>query len=334
MSENPRQPVLEPEEIAALMEKIAPNEKAQAIFATLPPIPQPEHVEAFSYESEGPEGPDRYPLYAVIQQHLSEHLREHMNDLFQRTITLDLEGMQQKNYEEVIAPEDSRVYLVYDCEGFGLMLVVVDTRLVVTYVDALLGGIGEAHPTMEELSPVEERLAVRFANALKAMLEEAWKPICPIRFKLIKVETDVDFLGVAAARDSCFNTTFVIKLCKDVQGSMHMCYPRTFLEPILNDLRSNAQEAPAALDETWSRELKACLQDAPVELRLELGSLPMLVREFLTLKPGDHLPIYKREIDPVTLWVESDPMFQVMAGQRNGSLAAEIVAIKKTGGKS
>ncbi|HCS12951.1 MAG TPA: hypothetical protein DIW28_04045, partial [Zetaproteobacteria bacterium] len=101
MSENPRQPVLEPEEIAALMEKIAPNEQAQAIFATLPPIPQPEHVEAFSYESEGPEGPERYPLYAVIQQHLCEHLREHMNDTFQRTITLDLDGMTQAPYEEL-----------------------------------------------------------------------------------------------------------------------------------------------------------------------------------------------------------------------------------------
>jgi len=334
MSDNSRQPVLEPEEIAALMEKIAPNEQAQAIFATLPPLPQPEHVEDFSYESEGPEGPDRYPLYAVLQQHLCEHLREHMNEIFQRTISLDLEGMTQKPYGEIINSEDSRVYLVFECEGFGLMMVVVDTRLVVTYVDALLGGNGEAHETMEELSPVEERLAVRFANALIGMLEPAWKPIQPLKFKLIKVETDVDFLGVAAAKDACFVTTFQIKLCKDVQGTLHVCYPRTFLEPFLNNLRSNAQEAPAAMDEAWSRELKLCLQDAPVELRLELGSVPMLIRDFLTLKPGDHLPIYKREKDPVTLWVESEPMFQVMAGQREGSLAAEIVAIKKTGGQS
>ncbi|OIQ03753.1 MAG: hypothetical protein COS82_09535 [Zetaproteobacteria bacterium CG06_land_8_20_14_3_00_59_53] len=334
MSENPRQPVLEPEEIAALMEKIAPNEQAQAIFATLPPIPQPEHVEAFSYESEGPEGPERYPLYAVIQQHLCEHLREHMNDTFQRTITLDLDGMTQAPYEELITSEDSRVYLVFDCEGFGLMLVIVDTRLVVTYVDALLGGNGEAHNGMDELSPVEERLAVRFANALKGMLEEAWKPIHPIKFKLIKVETDVDFLGVASVRESCFKTTYQIKLCKDVQGNLNICYPRTYLEPILNELRNSAQEAPASMDEAWSRDLLNCLQDAPVELRLEMGTVPMLVRDFLTLKPGDHLPIYKREIDPVTLWVESEPMFQVMAGQRDGSLAAEIVAIKKTGGKS
>jgi len=334
MSDMTYQPVLDPEEIAALMEKIAPNEQAQAIFATLPPVPQPEHIADFSYESEGQEGPERYPLFAVIQQHLADHLREHFNEVFQRTISMDMEGMAQLSYDEIITSEDSRVYLVFECDGFGLMLVMISTRLVVTYVDALLGGNGEAHEGMDELSPVEERLSARLANALKLMLEASWKPVHPIHFKLIKVETDVDFLGVASARDICFRTDYQIKLCRDIAGNMQICYPRTFLEPILNNLRADAQETPAALDEAWSRDLKACLQDAPVELRLELGAIPMLVRDFLTLKPGDYLPMYKREKDSVTLWVESEPMFQVMAGQREGSLAAEIVSIKNSGGKS
>lgn len=333
MTDTGHQPVLEPEEIAALMEKIAPNEQAQAIFATLPPIPQPMSVEAFSYESEGPEGPDRYPLFGVIQQHMAEHLREHLSEVFQRPVSLDLEEMTQSAYEDVVNPGEAQVYLVYECDGYGPMLVMLNTRLVVTYVDALLGGNGEAHPSMEELSPVEERLAVRLANILKGMLEASWKPVTPLCFKLIKVETDLDFLGVASPKDICFNTSYHIRLSREVAGHLNICYPRTFLEPFLNNLRAGTQETPTTLDEAWSRELLACLQDASVELRLELGTMSMQVRDFLTLKPGDHLPMYKRERDPVTLWVESEPMFQVMAGQREGSLAAEIVSIKHSGGK-
>jgi len=333
MTEAVNQPVLEPEEIAALMEKVAPSEKAQAFFATLPPVPQPEQVEDFSYESEGQEGPERYPLYGVIQQYLADALREHYSELFQRPITLDMEGMDQLNYEELLNSEEAQTYLVYECDGFGLMLVIVNTRLVVTYVDALLGGSGEASDGMEELSPVEERLAIRLAGTLKSMMEASWKPVYPIEFKLIKVETDIDFLGVASAKDICFKTAYQVKLSKDVMGHVQICYPRTFLEPLLNSLRADAQEAPAAMDEAWSRDLNACLMDAPVELRLELGSMPMLIRDFLQLKPGDHIPIYKRENDPVTLWVESDPMFQTMAGQRDGSLAAEIIDIKTNGGR-
>ena len=333
MSDQGHQPVLEPEEIAALMEKIAPNEQAQAIFATLPPIPQPDSVETFSYENEGPEGPERYPLFGVIQQHLADHLREHLSGVFQRSLSLDLEEMKQAAYDEVVTGEEAQVYLVFECDGFGPMLVMISTRLVVTYVDALLGGNGDPHPDMEELSPVEERLTIRLANALKGMLEASWKPVTSLCFKLVKVETDLDFLGVASSKDACFNSAYRIRLSKEVSGQLNICYPRTFLEPFLNNLRAGTQETPATLDEAWSRELLACLQDASVELRLELGTMPMQVRDFLTLKPGDHLPMYKRERDPVTLWVESEPMFQVMAGQREGSLAAEIVSIKHSGGK-
>jgi len=333
MSDVAKPPVLDPEEIAALIEKIAPDEQAQAFFATLPPLPQPQQVDSFTYESEGPEGPDRYPLYAVIQQHLAEHLHEHCNEMFHRQVGLDTESMTQEDYGELISCEDSRVYLVFECDNFGLMLIIIDTPLIVAYVDAMLGGTGEKHDGMDELSPVEERLAARLATTLKGMLEASWKPIQPIRFNLVKVETDVEFLGVASNKDSCFKTSFLIKYCKEISGHMHICYPRAFLEPILNKLRANAQETPAAMDEVWTNDLRACLQEAPVQLRLELGSMPMKVRDFLALKPGDLLPIFKRENDSVTLWVESEPMFQVMAGQHDSALAAEIIEVKNHGGK-
>ena len=328
-----REPVLEPEEIAALMEKIAPDERTQAFFATLPPLPQPAHVEAFTYESEGPEGPDRYPLFAVIQQHLAEHMRDHCTEIFQRQISLDLESMEQQSYDEIIAGEGARAYLVFECDGFGSMLVAMDTPLIVSYVDALLGGTGEKHDGMDELSPVEERLAMRIAATLKAFLEASWQPIQPIEFKLAKIETDVEFLGVAAAGDSCFRSRFRVKFCKDVSGELDICYPRAFLEPILNKLRSNGQEKAATIDETWNRELEECLLQAPVELRLEMGSTRMNVGEFLNLKAGDYLNMYRRETDAVTLWLESVPMFQAVAGQRDGSLAAEIIDINDNGGK-
>jgi len=333
MSQEPQQPVLEPEEIAALIEKIAPDEKAQAFFATLPPFPQPEQIGEFTYETEGPEGPEKYPLFTVIQQHLAENLREHYSDIFQRQISLDTESMDQQDYSELIAGENARVYLVFECHGFGLMLVIIDTPLVVSYVDALLGGTGEKNEDMDELSPVEERLTERLAATLKNMLEASWKPVETIQFKLIKVETDVEFLGVASNKDSCFKTSFQIKLCKDISGHMDICYPRTFLEPLLGKLRASTQESPASQDEEWNNDLRNCLQEAPLELRLELGSVPMNVCDFLSLKTGDHLPIFKHENDPVTLWVESEPMFKTLAGQHDGVMAAEIVEIKSNGGK-
>jgi len=44
------EPILAPEEIEALMAEIQPFEQTDAMFASFPPIQQPEQVEAFQFD--------------------------------------------------------------------------------------------------------------------------------------------------------------------------------------------------------------------------------------------------------------------------------------------
>jgi len=328
-------PVLEPEEVAALMENVAPNEETQAILASLPPIPQPEHVEVFSYESEGPEGPERYPLFGSVQERMAETIKDSWGDIFQRQIDLDAGNTTMSRYEETIKSDKPNVYLVFDHPGFGLMLVVISINLAVAYVDALLGGNGEAYgESAEALSPVEQRLCERLAREIKHIMAAAWKPVFPMDFILKKIETDPQFLGVTANHDLCFSTACHIKLDDNLEGDIAFHFPRAFLDPILEMLRSNDQDKPASVDDEWSLQLQEGLQDTPLALRLEMGSLQMNIAQFLALKSGDQLPLSKRETDMVELWIESEPVFRAIAGQKDGWLAAEIKEPYYHGGES
>ncbi len=328
-------PVLEPEEVAALMENIAPDEEAQAIFATLPPISQPECVEAFSFESEGPEGPERYPLFGSVQDRLAEAMKEDWKELFQRQIDLNTEKSTLTRYGEIVEPDKPNVYFVFDHAGFGLMLAIVSINIAVAYVDALLGGNGEAYGTVaKSLSPVEQRLCKRLAREIKLTMEAAWKPVYPMDFILKRIETDPQFLGVAASHDLCFSAVHHIKLDENLEGDITFHFPRAFLDPILEMLRSTTHDTPAAIDDEWSIQLREGLRDTPLTLRLEMGSLQMNIRQFLSLKSGDQLPLSKRETDPVELWIDSEPVFQAIAGQKDGMLAAEIKETYHHGGKS
>ncbi len=319
-------PILEPEEVAALMKNIAPDEAAQAIFATLPPIPRPRHVETFSFEDDGPEeGPERYPLFGSVQDRLAEAMKEDWKELFQRQIELDAEKPALTRYEEIIEPDKPNVYFVFDHAGFGLMLVIVSTPLAVAYVDALLGGTGEAYgEAAAVLSPVEQRLCGRLAREIERTMKAAWKPVYPMDFIIKKIETDPQFLGVAASHDSCFSTVHHIKLDNDLEGDIAFHFPRAFLDSILEMLRSTTHDTPAEIDDEWGIQLRKGLRDTPLTLRLEMGSLQMNIRQFLSLKSGDQLPLSRRESDPVELWIDSEPVFQAIAGQKDGMLAAEI----------
>jgi flagellar motor switch protein FliM len=328
-------PVLEPEEVAALMENIAPDEETQAIFATLPPIPQPEHVEAFNFENVGPEGPERYPLFGSVQERIAEAIKDSWKEIFHRQIDMGAGNITMIHYEKAIEPDKPNVYLVFEHSAFGLMLVVVSINLAVAYVDALLGGTGEAYgESAETLSPVEHRLSERLAREIKHIMEAAWKPVSPMDFTLRKIETDPQFLGVAVNHDLCFSATYHIKLDDNLEGNIAFHFPRAFLDPILEMLRSSNQDKSASEDDEWSLQLRESLQSAPLTLRLEMGSLQMNIAQFLALKSGDQLPLSKRETDMVGLWVESEPVFRAIAGQKDGWLAAEIKEPYHHGGES
>lgn len=326
-------PVLEPEEIDALMASMAPDEQAEAMFASLPPLAQPQSVEAYHFSGAADVGPGRYPLFINIQERLVEDMDDQWQDLFKREISIAQQSMAQKTYLDIISEERPRVYFAYSVEGHGRMMVTFDTSLIVAYVDAMLGGRGEAYgDSYETLSPVEHRLAERIAGTIEKLLEENWKPVHSMDFHLFKLETDPQFLSVAGSGDDCFIIDFEVKLDEGMKGLFSLCYPRAFLEPILENLRSTVSDDAVAVDEEWEAEMGKAMEIVPLTIRVELGKCSMDVGQFLGLAPGDLLPLSKGEQEPSVLWVGSMPMFDVMAGSQDGKLAIEIMQESNQGG--
>jgi flagellar motor switch protein FliM len=322
------EPILAPEEIDALMKAVVPSEEADALFATLPPVPQPEHVASFDFESSDSSGPERYPLFNTLQQRMKESLKEMWMETFQRDIVLDSQGIEQRIYEDILEDDKTtpQVYFIYDVGGFGRMVVAYDLTLIIAYIDAMLGGHGETFDVGSDvLSPVEMKLSRRIALALEKLLAKMWSPVCNMRYQLQKIEIEAQFLGVAAIADMCFSVGFSLELSEELKGSVSLHYPRSFLEPVLDKLRTAASDDLGVHDEVWSQALEKSLTQVPITTRLEFGQCHLDIKQFLGLRAGDFLPLSKNEHDPATLWVSSSPMFEVMPGSQDGQLAAELL---------
>ncbi|MES0371864.1 MAG: FliM/FliN family flagellar motor switch protein [Mariprofundaceae bacterium] len=335
---NESKPVLEPEEIDALMASMAPDEQAEAMFASLPPLPQPESVEAYDFTGDG-DDPEKYPLFVNVQDRLIEALAEQWGDVFEREITTSDQGMSEKSYLDIINEETFRVYFAFSVEGHGRMMVTFETPLIVAHIDAMLGGAGESlGEASETLSPVEYRLAKRIASSLETMLEDAWKPVHVMDFELFKIDTDPQFLAVAGSTDNCFSIDFEIKLDEasneDAKGIFSLHYPRAFLEPILEDLSSTVSDEVVAVDQAWEVEMEQAMESIPLSLHVVFGECTLDIAKFLKLAPGDMLPLNKAEREPAVLSTDSMPMFEVMVGSQDGKLAFEIMNEINHGGAS
>lgn len=321
------EPILAPEEIDALMQSIAPSEQAHAMLASLPPIAQPKEVAAFAFAEDSENGPERYPLFLNLQQRMAEALKEQWEEEFQRDIDLLAAKMLPRSYEHILKEDikTPQVYFVYEVESLGKMMITYDLQLVIAYVDAMLGGVGESfNQDAEVLSPVEFRLASRIGHSLEKMLRHMWVPVSDLTFKLLKIDVDAQFLAVASSQEVCFSVPFDTKVSETLQGKIYMHYPRTFLEPMLDNLRETITEEPMAMDEQWVSQLYKSIEKVPLTVRLELGQCTLNIQQFLALRPGDFLPLSQSEHEASTVWVSSTPMYKAMPGSKDGMLAAEL----------
>ncbi|MDX8405938.1 MAG: FliM/FliN family flagellar motor switch protein [Mariprofundus sp.] len=328
------EPILAPEEIEALMAEVAPDEKTEAIFASLPPIKQPEHAESYQFEASDEDSPERYPMFVNLQERLIEMLDEQWDELFSRDVEIQLASMQSMLYKDVIATDNAQVYFVFDSEGYGRMLLAFDTTLIVAFVDAMLGGEGEANDNPQTLSAVEMRLSERIAEKLCKTLSELWEPVHPLTFTLFKLDDDPQFLAVTGATEKCFSTFFDVKLSEELSGQLSIHYPRPFLDPILDVLRVTISDDTSDGDSEWMQALMQQLSETPASLRFELGRCQVNIGSFLEMKPGDFLPFSTRSSDPCSLWVDDISLFQAKPGEQGGRLAAEIIDPVQPGGIS
>lgn len=326
------EPILEPEEIEALMAEVRSSEHAEAVFESLPPVTQPEHVDAFHFDDADEDSPDRYPMFVNLQERMVEMLDEDWDELFKRDVTIQLSRIEGVIYKDIITTEKPQVYFVFEVEGQGRVLFTFDTPLIVAFVDAMLGGDGESTDNPQTLSPVELRLSQRIAEKMAALLGELWQPLYSMTFTTFKVDYDPQFLAVTGAMEKCFTANFEAKLSDELTGQMSVHYPLPFLDPMLDTLRVAISDEPSDSDSEWSRALTDRIAMTAADVCFELGRCHIDIGTFLTLKPGDALPLSVRANEACTLSVEGAPMFLARPGEQQGVLAAEIIEPIRNGG--
>ncbi|MDQ6970727.1 MAG: FliM/FliN family flagellar motor switch protein [Mariprofundus sp.] len=319
------EPILAPEEIEALMAEIKPSEQTDAMFASLPPMQQPEQVNSFHFDHVDEDSPERYPMFVNLQERLVEMLDEQWDELFKRDISVQLNKLESTVYKNLITTEHPEVFFVFEVEDYGRMMVTFDTALIVAFVDAMLGGDGEASDEPTSLSPVELRLSERIAVKIGETLCKLWQPVHELNFQIFKLDHDPQFLAVTGAMEKCFSSYFDVKLSDELTGQLGVHYPRSFLEPMFEMLRVSVSDEPTSADSEWSDNLIQRISQTSANVCVEMGRCQIDIGTFLALKPGEFLPLKTRISDPCSLWVEDIPLFLARAGEREGTLAVEII---------
>lgn len=211
-------------------------------------------------------------------------------------------------------------------------VVTLDSQFVYTLIDLFFGGDGKADrpPEFVEFTSMESRLVRRFVESLIVDMQDSWKPLVDLEFKVGKSESNPLFLSIAADSDSMSITPFTFQI-GERELTLDIAMPSALIEPmqfVRNDKGSHGTGRSGA----WHTQIREDVQEAEVTLHAVLARTEISLRDLTTAQPGDVIPI--QAPGKVTLMAGGQPVLEGSFGvirERNAVQITNKVTQDKPG---
>ncbi|HEX7440141.1 MAG TPA: flagellar motor switch protein FliM [Caldimonas sp.] len=267
----------------------------------------------------------RMPNLEIINERFARNVRIGLFNLIHKSPEISIGGIKVQKYSaflrEIVAPTNFNIMSVRPLRGSGL--IVCDPPLVFAVVDALFGGTGKFRTRIEgrDFSPTEQRIIQRLVDVVSTEYSRAWNGVYPLELEYQRSEMLPQFASIATPSEVVVSSSFAMEI-GETSGSIHFCIPYSTLEPIRDVLYSTVQGDGNEPDRRWLSMMKGQIQEAEVELVVELAHAPATVEQLLAFKPGDFIELDLQR--GVQAKVAGVPVFDCHYGTSNGKYALKV----------
>lgn len=267
----------------------------------------------------------RMPTFEMINERFARQLRIALFNFLRRNADVTIAPPKVQKFSDfvrnLVVPTNLNLVQMKPLRGTSLFI--FDPNLVFLVVDSLFGGSGQFHTRVEgrDFTQTEMRIIQRMLEIVFEEYEKSWKSVHEIKCDYIRSEMNTQFATIATPNDVVIVTTLNIEF-GPAGGEMHICIPYTSLEPLRDVLYSSLQSDAHDTDKRWFAQMQREVQNAEVELVVNLGRTALTVEQILNMQPGDVLGIDV----PATMLAEIDgvPVMECKCGVSNSQYAVRI----------
>jgi len=167
-------------------------------------------------------------------------------------------------------------------------------------VDRMLGGGGQAAPPSRALTEIEQNVLDAVVRLLLEHLNETWRTIGEVQFRIHGRETRPQMLQVTGPNEVVIALAFDIKI-GDRRGALRLCIPAA-----IESLEEKVAQG-------WHRTRTALTPLEVAHLQANIGRVPLTVtalletrfeaHELLALREGDVIALGRSAADPIDVHV-------------------------------
>jgi flagellar motor switch protein FliM len=271
---------------------------------------------------------ERLPMLEIVCDRLVRIMSTSLRNFTSDNVEVSIDGISSRRFGDYLnsipLPAMLVVFKAQQWDNYGL--VVVDSPLIYSIVDVLLGGRRGTTPMRIEGRPyttIERTLIERLVTVVLADLTEAFAPLAEVHFTFERLEVNPRFAVIS--RDS--NAAVLTRMRVDMEnrgGEIQLLLPYATLEPVRELLLQQFMGEKFGRDSIWETHLAEELRQTEVALDVVLDEQTMSLGDMVKLKVGDCIGLGVGPGAPVRLRCGDTSLFEGWVGGRQGRLAVRI----------
>lgn len=271
---------------------------------------------------------ERLPMLEVVFDRLVRLMSTSLRNFTSDNVEVSLDSIASIRFGDYLnsipLPAMLSVFKAEEWDNFGL--ITVDSSLIYSIVDVLLGGRrGTAAMRIEgrPYTTIERSLIERMVHVMIGDLSAAFEPLSPVTFRFDRLETNPRFATIS--RPS--NAAIMARLRIDMEGrggQLELLLPYATLEPVRELLLQMFMGEKFGRDTIWETHLAEELWVTDVDLEAVIDTQTMKLRDVFDLKVGSRIMLSATQDSSIQLACGDVPMYTGRMGRKGNRVAVRI----------
>ncbi len=271
---------------------------------------------------------ERLPMLEVVVDRLVRMMTTSLRNFTSDNVEVSLDHMSSSRFGDYLnsipLPAMLGVFKAEEWDNYGL--ITVDSSLIYSIVDVLLGGRRGTPPMRIEGRPyttIERNLVQRMIGLVLEDLKIAFEPLSDVTFAFDRLEINPRFATIARPA----NAAVVAKLRIDMEdrgGRMEFLLPYATLEPVRELLLQMFMGEKFGRDSIWEGHLANELWVTEIEMNAVLDEQSLMLSQVINWKVGTQLMLNAGPHSSIALKCGDIELFTGTMGQRNQRIAVRV----------
>ncbi len=271
---------------------------------------------------------ERLPMLEIVFDRLVRIMSTSLRNFTSDNVEVGIDNILSLRFGDYLnsipLPAMLAVFKADEWDNYGLM--VVDSAMIYSIVDVLLGGRrGTAAMRIEgrPYTTIERTLVERLIQVVLADLSASFDPLCPVTFRFERLEVNPRFAAISRLSNAAVLARLRIDM-EDRGGRLELLLPYATLEPVRELLLQQFMGEKFGRDSIWETHLAEELWSTEVDLDVVLDEQTMRLSDVMALAPGSRITLACQPGAPVRLRCGGTALFEGRAGRRQGRIAVRI----------